>query len=106
MNTLKSIYDWTRFILFLVIVIVLLLTSISQCIVFYNWVSYSYEQIEPILLTEEESNSFCSNQNCHYTHKVDFDGRYIIMDWHGFHYKDKLWVFTYEEEGRKFIVHK
>ena len=106
MNTLKSIYDWTRFILFLVIVIVLLLSSISQCIVFYNWVSYSYEQIEPILLTEEESNSFCSNQNCHYTHKVDFDGRYIIMDWHGFHYKDKLWVFTYEEEGRKFIVHK
>ena len=106
MNTLKSIYEWTRVILFFAILIVLLLTSISQTMVFYNWASYSVEQVEPILLTEEETNSFCSNQKCYYTHKINFDGRDIIFDWHGFHYKDKLWIFTREEGGRKFIEHK
>ncbi len=106
MNTLKSIYDWTRVILFFTILIVLFFTSISQSIVFYNWVSYSVEQIEPIPLTDEETNSFCSNQSCYYTHKVWLDGRDIVLDWHGFHYKDKLWIFTREEGGRKFIEHK
>ena len=106
MNALKSIYEWTRVILFFAILIVLLLTSISQTIVFYNWVSYSVEQVEPTPLTEEETNSFCSNQRCYYTHKVNFDGRDIIFDWHGSHYKDKLWIFTREEGGRKFIEHK
>jgi len=106
MNTLKSIYDWTRVLVFFVILLILLLTSISQSIVFYNWAIYSIEQVEPIPLTEEEISSFCSNQSCYYSHKINFDGRVITFDWHGFHYKDKLWVFTRIEEGKKFIEHK
>ena len=106
MNTIKSIYEWTRVILFFAILIIIFVTFIPQTIILYNWVSYSVEEVEPIPLTEEEMNSFCSNQNCYYTHKVNFDGRDIIFDWHGFHYKDKLWIFTREEGGRKFIEHK
>ncbi len=106
MNTLKSIYDWTRVLVFFAILLILLLTSISQSIVFYNWAIYSIEQVEPIPLTEEEISSFCSNQSCYYSHKINFDGRVITFDWHGFHYKDKLWVFTRKEEGKKFIEHK
>ncbi len=106
MNFLKSIYDWTRVILFFAIWIVLLFTSISQISIFYHLLFYSTEQTELIPLTEKEINSFCSNQNCYYTHKVFLDGRYITIDWHGFHYKDSLWIFIREEEGRKWIEHK
>ena len=105
MNAIKSIYDWTWVILFFAILIILFVTSIPQTIILYNWASYSVEEVEPIPLTEEETNSFCSNQNCYYTHKVNFDGRDIIFDWHGFHYKDKLWIFSRTEAGRKFIEH-
>jgi hypothetical protein len=106
MNTLKSIYDWTRVLVFFAILLILLVTSISQSIVFYNLAIYSIEQVEPIPLTEEEISSFCSNQSCYYSHKINFDGRVITFDWHGFHYKDKLWVFTRIEDGKKFIEHK
>ncbi|NBU98040.1 MAG: hypothetical protein EBS19_07495 [Spirochaetia bacterium] len=106
MSTIKSIYDWTRVILFFAILIILFITSISQTIILYNWVSYSVEEVEPVELTEDEISTFCSNQKCYYTHKVNLDGRDITFDWHGFHYKNKIWIFTRMEGGRKFIEHK
>jgi hypothetical protein len=106
MNILKSIYDWTRVILFFAIWIILFFTSVSQISILYHLALYSTEQIKPIPLTDTEIDSFCLNQSCHYTHKVLFDGRYITLDWHGFHYKDTLWIFIREDEGRKWIEHK